>query len=181
MSFDFQPRLKSDLLEIRPLAADDFDGLYAVAADPLVSEQHPDKNRWRPENFRPFFAASLASGGALTVVDDRERRVIGSSRYYGYDEHRSEVEIGWTFLARSHWGGVYSGPPHTRRAIKKTAMTAPTDTASTTDTATRSRGWVSPRLVRSRRSCSPCVTPRGTLWFRQRSCKPRSGSIVLCR
>jgi len=100
--------LTSDLLEIRPLVADDFDGLYAVAADPLLWEQHPDKDRWRPESFRVFFAESLASRGALTVVDCRDRQVIGSSRYHGYDEHRSEVEIGWTFLARSHWGGIYN-------------------------------------------------------------------------
>ena len=36
-------------------------------------------------------------------------RLIGSSRFFGYDEQRSEIEIGWTFLARSHWGGVYNG------------------------------------------------------------------------
>ena len=31
--------------------------------------------------------------------------MIGSSRYYGYEPERSEIEIGWTFLVRSHWGG----------------------------------------------------------------------------
>jgi len=107
--FDRQPRLTSDLLQVRPLAADDFDDLCAVAADPLLWEQHPDTDRWRPEGFRSFFDDALASGGALTVIDTRDRRVIGSSRYHGYDEKRSEVEIGWTFLARSHWGGVYNG------------------------------------------------------------------------
>jgi RimJ/RimL family protein N-acetyltransferase len=35
--------------------------------------------------------------------------MIGSSRFHAYDAGRSEVEIGWTFLARSHWGGVYNG------------------------------------------------------------------------
>jgi RimJ/RimL family protein N-acetyltransferase len=34
--------------------------------------------------------------------------VIGSSRFHGYDEAAGEVEIGWTFLARSHWGGGYN-------------------------------------------------------------------------
>ena len=71
-------------------------------------EQHPDKDRWRPESFQAFFGESLASGGALTVVDGRDRRIVGSSRYHGYDERRDEIEIGWTFLARSHWGGVYN-------------------------------------------------------------------------
>jgi RimJ/RimL family protein N-acetyltransferase len=35
--------------------------------------------------------------------------VIGSSRFHGYDQQKSEIEIGWTFLARSHWGGAYNG------------------------------------------------------------------------
>ena len=30
------------------------------------------------------------------------------SRFHGYDPQRSEVEIGWTFLARSYWGGTYN-------------------------------------------------------------------------
>ena len=34
--------------------------------------------------------------------------VIGSSRFHGYNGEKSEIEIGWTFLARSHWGGVYN-------------------------------------------------------------------------
>ncbi len=34
--------------------------------------------------------------------------MIGSSRFFGYREEASEIEIGWTFLARSHWGGKYN-------------------------------------------------------------------------
>src|SRR6059036_1038018 len=29
-------------------------------------------------------------------------------RFHGYDKEKSEIEIGWTFLARSHWGGIYN-------------------------------------------------------------------------
>ncbi len=109
MSFDLQPLLKSELLELRPLRSEDLDDLYAVAADRLIWEQHPDSNRHEEEVFRSFFGEAMASGGALIAVESRTQRVIGSSRYHGYDEERSEVEIGWTFLARSHWGGVYNG------------------------------------------------------------------------
>ncbi len=109
MSFDYQPVLKSDLVEIRPLSSKDFDQLYAVAADPLIWEQHPDKDRHEEEGFQVFFAEALASGGALIAIDTRTQRVIGSSRFHGYDKDISEVEIGWTFLARSHWGGKYNG------------------------------------------------------------------------
>src|SRR5262249_25646516 len=46
--------------------------------------------------------------GALIAQDRKDGRVIGSSRFHGYDEGKSEIEIGWTFLARSHWGGTYN-------------------------------------------------------------------------
>ena len=59
--------------------------------------------------FLNFFRESLASGGALLVLDAKTQRPIGSSRFHGHDNERSEVEIGWTFLARSHWGGTYNG------------------------------------------------------------------------
>ncbi|NIT60694.1 MAG: GNAT family N-acetyltransferase [Aliifodinibius sp.] len=108
MSFDLQPVLKGDLLELRPLQATDFDDLFSVAADPLIWEQHPVQNRYRKAVFEDFFRDSLASGGALIAVDTKLNKVIGSSRFHGYDRDKSEIEIGWTFLARSHWGGVYN-------------------------------------------------------------------------
>jgi len=109
MSFDYQPILKGKLLELRPLRDGDFDDLYAVAADPLIWEQHPDSNRYQPETFRAFFQDALNSGGALIAIDAESHRIIGSSRFHAYDPERSVVEIGWTFLARSHWGGSYNG------------------------------------------------------------------------
>ena len=109
MPFDLQPVLRGELLELRPLRASDFDALYAVASDPLIWEQHPNSDRHREEVFREFFREALESGGALVALDSKDGRVIGSSRFHGYDEAGSEIEIGWTFLARSHWGGRYNG------------------------------------------------------------------------
>ena len=80
-----------------------------MAADPLIWEQHPAKDRYQEEQFRVFFHEALESGGALVAIDTKDGRVIGSSRFHGYDGDKSEVEIGWTFLARSHWGGRYNG------------------------------------------------------------------------
>ena len=108
MSFDYQPTLKGDLVDLRPLVPEDFDDLYAVASDPLIWEQHPAKTRHEKEGFKAFFCESLESGGALIATDTTTTRVIGSSRFHAYSEQRTEVEIGWTFLARSHWGGIYN-------------------------------------------------------------------------
>lgn len=109
MSFDLQPTLKGKLVELRPLRDEDFDALFAVARDPLIWEQHPSTDRYKEDVFRAFFREGLESGGALIAVDATDGRIIGSSRFHGYDEKNSEVEIGWTFLARSHWGGRYNG------------------------------------------------------------------------
>jgi RimJ/RimL family protein N-acetyltransferase len=109
MTFDGQPVLAGHLLELRPLQADDFDALFEVAADPLIWEQHPEYTRYQEATFRGFFAQALASGGALVAVDRATGRIIGSSRFHGYDADRSVIEIGWTFLARAFWGGRYNG------------------------------------------------------------------------
>jgi RimJ/RimL family protein N-acetyltransferase len=109
MPFDLQPVLKGELIELRPLRPDDFDELFAVASDPLIWEQHPDNNRWQEDVFRDFFRQALESGGALVAIDTRDGKLIGSSRYHGYHAGTSEVEIGWTFLARAYWGGRYNG------------------------------------------------------------------------
>lgn len=108
MPFDLQPLLRGHLIVLRPLGAGDFADLYAVARDPLIWEQHPDSNRHELAVFQGFFRDALASGGALIAIDAATAAVIGSSRFHGYDEAASEIEIGWTFLARSHWGGRYN-------------------------------------------------------------------------
>jgi len=109
MPFDLRPVLQGKLLMLRPLQPEDFSDLYSVAADPLIWELHPSSDRYKEEVFRAFFREGLESGGALIALDAKTGRVIGSSRFHGYDAAKNEIEIGWTFLARSHWGGVYNG------------------------------------------------------------------------
>ncbi|GAB3457896.1 GNAT family N-acetyltransferase [Kineococcus endophyticus] len=107
MAFDRQPVLASDLVLLRPLRADDAEPLRRIAADPLLWEQHPAKDRTEEPGFRAWFEEALASGGALVAEDRADGKVFGTSRYVlrGLDA----VEIGWTFLARSRWGGRWNG------------------------------------------------------------------------
>ena len=104
-----QPHLTGDLIEIRPLRPADWEDLFAVASDPLIWEQHPASDRYKEDVFRKFFREALASGGAFAVIDRKTQRIIGSSRYAHYDAVNRQIEIGWTFLARSYWGGRYNG------------------------------------------------------------------------
>jgi len=106
MSFEKQPTLNGKLLTLRPLRGDDFQQLFAAAADPLLWEQHPDKNRYQESVFRKFFDAAIDSGGALIVIDARSGDTIGTSRFHAYSREYRSVEIGWTFLTRACWGGA---------------------------------------------------------------------------
>lgn len=104
---DRQPTLKGPTLLLRPLRPDDWPALYTVASDPLVWEMHPAHDRWQESAFRAYFDDALAQGGALAVIDKASGQIIGSSRMQAHDPAQGgSVEIGWTFLARSHWGGA---------------------------------------------------------------------------
>jgi N-acetyltransferase len=108
MSFDLQPCLKGDLIELRPLTPEDWDELFAVASDPRIWEQHPESDRYKSDVFKIFFSEALESGGAFAVIDKKSQQIIGSTRFYGHDPEKSEIEIGWTFLAPEYWGGRYN-------------------------------------------------------------------------
>jgi len=108
MSFDLQPNLKGELIELRPLTPEDWDDLFAIASDPLIWEQHPESDRYKEDVFKVFFKDALESGGAFVVIDRKNKRIIGSTRFYGYEPEKSEIEIGWTFLARKYWGGRHN-------------------------------------------------------------------------
>lgn len=109
MPMDRQPVLVGDLLELRPLRPDDFEALFRVAADPLIWEQHPERERYREPTFRVFFNDAIDSGGALAAIDRASGEIIGSSRFHWYDPEQTAIEIGWSFLARAYWGGRYNG------------------------------------------------------------------------
>lgn len=108
MSFELQPLLESKAVSLRPLLPEDYEALRQVLSDPLIWEQHPAKERAQPEGFRVFFNESLNTGGALVITDAITGAIIGSSRYHGHSEAIREIEIGWSVLARSHWGGIFN-------------------------------------------------------------------------
>lgn len=96
-------------MTIRPIIESDWDGLYAVASDPEVWALHPATDRYQEDVFRKFFEDAIACGSGFTFVDNASGKLIGSSRYNGFDPESSEIEIGWTFLGRDYWGGAYNG------------------------------------------------------------------------
>jgi RimJ/RimL family protein N-acetyltransferase len=108
MTFDFQPHLKNEIVTLRPLQKEDFELLYAVAADPLIWEQHPNKERYKREVFENFFEGAVKSKGAFVIFDSQTQKAIGSTRFYDLNYEKKEVIIGYTFLAKEYWGSHYN-------------------------------------------------------------------------
>ena len=113
MNFDLQPTLTNELIKISPLKEEDFDAIYAVASDPLLWEQHPNKNRYQIEVFRNFFKGAIESNGAVIVQEIATDKVIGNSRFYDFNEENNSITIGYTFISRDYWGKNYN------RSLKK--------------------------------------------------------------
>jgi len=110
---DFQPTLVGPTVIIRPVAASDWPKLFTAGSDPEIWKAHPVPDRYTEPQFRKFFDGAVNSKMAFVFVDRSTGALIGSSRYYGYEPERSEIEIGWTFIVRNCWGGA------TNREVKR--------------------------------------------------------------
>jgi N-acetyltransferase len=110
---DFQPTLIGPTVMIRPVSSGDWPELFAAGSDPGIWKVHPVPDRYTEPEFRKFFDGAVNSKMGFVFVDRKTGALIGSSRYYGYEPERSEIEIGWTFIVRSHWGGA------TNREVKR--------------------------------------------------------------
>jgi N-acetyltransferase len=104
MNFDPQLTLENDNVILYPLQEGDFEALYAVASDPKIWEQHPNKDRWKRDVFRIFFEGAIQSRGAYKIIDKSTGEIAGSTRMYDYNEQDSSVLIGYTFYATAYWG-----------------------------------------------------------------------------
>jgi RimJ/RimL family protein N-acetyltransferase len=95
--------LEGRIVRLEPLAPEHFDPLARAAADPeiwlLMSADGS-----RPAVFRAWFEESLAERVAFATVDATTGQVVGSSSFLAPAPEHRRVEIGHTWLARSHWG-----------------------------------------------------------------------------
>jgi RimJ/RimL family protein N-acetyltransferase len=104
MNLDTQPTLENEKVIIYPLEEKDFDGLYKVASDSAIWAQHPNKDRWKMNVFKVFFDGAIKSKGAFKIVNKSNGDIIGSTRFYDYNEKENSILIGYTFYATAYWG-----------------------------------------------------------------------------
>lgn len=104
MNFSIQPVLENQEYQLIPLQQGDFESLYEVASDPKVWEQHPNKDRYKREVFEIFFKGAIESNGAFKITDKSSGEVLGSSRYYDFNEEDNSIFVGYTFYGTNSWG-----------------------------------------------------------------------------
>ncbi|MBV8325233.1 GNAT family N-acetyltransferase [Chryseobacterium sp.] len=104
MNFSVQPVLENEEFQLIPLQQGDFESLYEVASDPKVWEQHPNKDRYQRDVFEKFFQGAMESGGAFKIIEKATGNVLGSTRYYNFDENDHHIFIGYTFYGTKSWG-----------------------------------------------------------------------------
>lgn len=103
--FNLQPDfLENDSIKLVPLQENHFEELYKVASDPLIWEQHPNKNRYEREIFQNFFEGAIESKGAFLIIDKSTNEIAGSTRFYDYEPENKSIFIGYTFYGRNFWG-----------------------------------------------------------------------------
>jgi len=107
-NFNLQPLLKNEIVKLVPLKQEDFEDLYQAASDRLIWEQHPNKNRYQRDVFKTFFEGAMESKGAFVIYNNTTNELIGCSRFYAIENKPDAIAIGYTFFARSHWGGKYN-------------------------------------------------------------------------
>jgi RimJ/RimL family protein N-acetyltransferase len=127
MTFNTQPILEDSLVHLRPLLPEDIEPLWAVASDPLMWDQHPAKRHQR-DVYEKLFADSIASKGAMVIIDKATGKIIGSSRYLWPEGVTTVIEIGYSYLARAYWGGIYNSAVKTlmlnHRLIRLTLLSS---------------------------------------------------------
>ncbi|WHF52712.1 GNAT family N-acetyltransferase [Chryseobacterium gotjawalense] len=104
MNFSFQPTLETENIKLLPLKESDFERLFTVASDPEVWAMHPNKERYKREVFQNFFKGALESKGAFLIIDKNSEEVLGSTRFYDFNENDKSIFIGYTFYGTKSWG-----------------------------------------------------------------------------
>jgi hypothetical protein len=133
---DFQPTLTRPTVIVRPVVADDWQQLFALA--PILKSgkciQSPIATP-SPGFGNSSTARSIRKWDSCSSIDrpppDRLEPV------YGYEPELGEIEIGWTFIARSYWGGKANREVKRLMLVMPLASSTPWCSGSATKTGAR--------------------------------------------
>jgi len=102
--------LEGPHVRLEPLERRHGDDLAEAASDPVIWRWLPvqvatraDLDRWIDD---ALAAAAAGTEYGFAVVDRKTGRALGSTRFMDITPAHKGVEVGWTWYARSAWGGV---------------------------------------------------------------------------
>ncbi|MDC1359308.1 GNAT family N-acetyltransferase [Gammaproteobacteria bacterium] len=102
---DPKVNLETDSFFLIQIKESHFKEIYAVANNPVIWKQHPEKNRWKEEVFLIFFQNAMQNElGCFGIFDKDSNKFIGSTRFYSSSKEGNSVRIGYTFLSPEYWG-----------------------------------------------------------------------------
>jgi RimJ/RimL family protein N-acetyltransferase len=98
--------LTGAVVRLEPLSHDHLPGLIAVGLDPVLWRWIPTQVT-TPDEMRAYVRTALEERDRhvslpFAIVDQADAHVIGCTRYGNIDRVNRRVEIGWTWVARSH-------------------------------------------------------------------------------
>ena len=98
--------LEGQHVRLEPLSLEHLDALWAVADDPELWKFTTVNIRNR-EEMRAYIEEALQLSAAGTVIafatrDKKSDAIVGSTRLADIQSHHRTMEIGWTWIARSH-------------------------------------------------------------------------------
>ena len=102
---DFKIPLENDIVSLIQTEKKHFEELYTVGNNPVIWEQHLDSDRWKLDNFRKYIDGGLNNKeGSYTIIDKKINDIIGTTRYYSFNQEELSVKIGYTFISNKYWG-----------------------------------------------------------------------------
>jgi N-acetyltransferase len=102
------PTLEGRLVRLEPLAKRHAAGLWEASRDPRTWRWLPIPQPQTHEELEAWVDDALARAAAgldLPLVTQRAGEVVGSTRFLALRPEHGSVEIGWTWLHPSAWGG----------------------------------------------------------------------------
>ena len=96
---EFKINLENDIVSLIQTQEKHFEELYIVGNNPVIWEQHLDSDRWKLDNFRKYIDGGLNNKeGSYTIIDKKINEIIGTTRYYSFNQEELSVKIGYTFF-----------------------------------------------------------------------------------
>ena len=101
-----QDSLENEVVALEPLAAGHLADLRAHCNDPALWEHTFGSNPFGSDAETRAWLDAADTDPTVVAFAIREKSsglVVGSTRYLDIHESYRKLEIGWTFVARSHW------------------------------------------------------------------------------